>query len=391
MRGLDKTFVEDLNNKYKNIIEFVKDNNDVFLGIRENYINLYVDGGSILKLEYKEKKNGEKYYSASFDEKYYKNNDEMQQKIKNMDKKDIEQWIEMLPEFRKRVKNYQRKEGDCEDIKCKKREKILQQKLLLEFNNNSDYFAYDMEYAIESAQYSLKDSKGIIIPKKKPKTAGRADILLISKPDDKKQIKIYSMEVKHGIGAFGGVNDKKDVIKDGKTIDERSFGSGIAGHLMNNVKIINSVRNNQLYEGKIDLRNNMLSEVKSIMKAYKDLKLIKNSNFKDINWDEVSLKEGKNAIEMVFFLGDYKNECLSFENYLGLNNKGEAKYSVRKLLLDKQTKEKLDLEFLTYDEMIDEIKIRKTQTNCESEIDKNDLEIEQYYTINKESFKKIKN
>ena len=41
----------------------------------------------------------------------------------------------------------------------------------------------------------------------------------------------------------------------------------------------------------------------------------------------------------------------------------------------------LDLEFLTYDEMIDEIKIRKTQTNCESEIDKSDLEIEQllYY------------
>ena len=55
----------------------------------------------------------------------------------------------------------------------------------------------------------------------------------MSKPLDNK-VTIYFMEVKEGIHSFSGINDK---------IGEESFGSGIIGHLKNNVKIINLVRN----------------------------------------------------------------------------------------------------------------------------------------------------
>ena len=55
MRGLNPEFEKEFleNGKFRGIIEYVKKQDDVFLGVRENYINLYVDGGSFFKLEYK--------------------------------------------------------------------------------------------------------------------------------------------------------------------------------------------------------------------------------------------------------------------------------------------------------------------------------------------------
>ena len=70
MRGLNPEFEKEFleNGKFRGIIEYVKKQDDVFLGVRENYINLYVDGGSFFKLEYKSRKG----HVGSFDEKYYK-------------------------------------------------------------------------------------------------------------------------------------------------------------------------------------------------------------------------------------------------------------------------------------------------------------------------------
>ena len=57
MRKLNQKFEDMFKNEYNGIIQYVKKNDKVFLGIRHNYINLYVDGGSFLKLTYHPKLN----------------------------------------------------------------------------------------------------------------------------------------------------------------------------------------------------------------------------------------------------------------------------------------------------------------------------------------------
>lgn len=389
MRELNPNFEKELiNGKFKKIIDYVKSQDDVFLGVRKNCIDLYVDGGCFFKLEYGPKKG----YRASMDEKYYKTcpNRKPQKlckllKEKQLDDECFEEWFKLLPELKKIVKEYQ--EQKLPDIK-KKREKILQQKLVHEFNKNSNYFAYDIEYAIEGATDWVKKANGEPYKNKKPKTEGRADILLISKPTIDNKISVYFMEVKEGIGAFSGTTDKED---------EETFGSGIIGHLKNNTKIINLIRNNIPYTSEyrkekfpkkttIDIRETILSEIKNIMTFYKDSGLIQNDNFKNIDYKKLTLKEGEDAIKMVFFLGNYSDGCKSFENYLGINCNpdAEAKYSVRKLLDNKHART-LDLDYISYKDIIN-FKYIKTPKTC----DDNDFELDiegKYKEIRKKEFK----
>ena len=51
MRVINESFKEKFKEDFKFIIDFVKENDDVFLGIRNNCINLYANGGSFFKLE----------------------------------------------------------------------------------------------------------------------------------------------------------------------------------------------------------------------------------------------------------------------------------------------------------------------------------------------------
>ena len=384
MRGLNPEFEKEFleNGKFRGIIEYVKKQDDVFLGVRENYINLYVDGGSFFKLEYKSRKG----YVGSFDEKYYKYCIERKPKklssINGKTIEDIKDWINLFPDLKKIVKDYQEK---IIPKTKKSREKILQQKLVHEFNKNSNYFAYDIEYAIKGAIDYVYDAKKNRT-NKKPKTEGRADILLISKPVNNK-ITIYFMEVKEGLGALSGIN-----------LREVSLGSGIVGHLKNNTKIVNLVRKNKLYESEyrrihypknptIDIKKILLQEVINIMSFYHKCGLIENKNFKDIDdYSKINLKEDDEAIKLVFFLGNYPEGCESFEHYLGIrcDEKLASDFSVKKLLDNKQ-EEKLNLDYITYDNMIG-FKYIKTTKNC----DQNGFELEiedKYKEIRKEEFK----
>ena len=391
MRGLVKCpffIVFLVNGKFKILVDFVKSQEDVFLGVREDYINLYVDGGSFFKLEYLPSKG----YVGSIDEKYFNHcRDRMPKILKDINNvgiHDINDWITILPELKSVVKDYQ--ESKIPDTR-KEREKILQQKLVHEFNKNSDFFAYDIEYAIKDATDYLKDANKNPLRNRNPKTEGRADILLMSKPLDNK-VTIYFMEVKEGIHSFSGINDK---------IGEESFGSGIIGHLKNNVKIINLVRNNQLYSSmyrqekypkkpQINLRELLLCELKNIMALYKDCGLIKNPNFKDIEYNNLSLKDNDEAIKLVFFLGNYRKDCKSFENYLGINcnENEEAKFSVRKLLDNKESKN-LNLDYISSNNMID-FKYIKEEKNCEQNGFCLDIEdTNKYIEIKKKDFLNI--
>ena len=78
MRKLSCDFQEKFHNEFKGIIDYVKNNKDVFLEIRNNAINLYVAGGSMFKIKYNSKEN---QYIGSIEENYFKICQEKRPKI----------------------------------------------------------------------------------------------------------------------------------------------------------------------------------------------------------------------------------------------------------------------------------------------------------------------
>ena len=227
MRVLDPEFEKKFENELHPIIDFVKNNEDVFLGIRNNYIDLYVDGGCFFELTYSKRN---KTIKGKIDTKYFNDCPQKMPKslnaINNKPLNSIDCWMKILYDLKDIVSNFQK--GNISKSKKTKREKILQQKLIHEFNNDSKYFAYDMEYVIEGLRDYVLDAKKL--PKKDknnpeqiktPKQLGRTDIILINKPSNNK-IKVYFMEVKEGTDAFSGVlpNNSNDE-------SAPSFGSGI--------------------------------------------------------------------------------------------------------------------------------------------------------------------
>lgn len=383
MRKLDATFKEKFHKEYKGVIKYVKDNKDVFLGIRNNTINLYVAGGSMFKLE---QKRGNQYI-GSIDENYFKTCKERRpkilDKINNEPISNIQDWIDIFDKLKEVVIEYQYKK--LPSLNQRKKEKVLQQKLVFEFNTrqNSNYYAYDMEYNLEGANDYIFDANKKPIKGRKTKTPGRSDIMLINKPVDNK-ITIYFMEVKEGIGSFSGVSKSN-----------QTFGSGIVGHIKNYMPLLHLAKTNKKYESKyrkdnnldnsiIDIRETLLCEVISNMSFYQEFGLIENDNFKNIDYHSLELKKGTEGIELVFFLGNYKNpeKVGSFENHLGIRG-GKATYSVKKLL-NNNMKSELDLDYVTEDEMFD-FKFIKTEKDCDDG-DFN-LDIDSYEVVKKNEFK----
>jgi len=408
LRTLDKDFELKFKNEFKPLINYVREHKEIFLAIRNNYINLYVDGGSILKLSFN---SITKDCTGEIDLKYFTlknipnelrddfNKMQEDRKIKNnknyfhIYKKKVDDiifWIKLFDEIIPIVKGFQR--NTLGDKRKTNREKVVQQELIREFNNtNSNYYAYDMEYVIEGLNdwvYYASPIEGKIA-KQKPKTLGRADIMLISVPNNNK-IKIYSMEVKEGTKSFGGVDAAK-----------LSFGSGIVGHLKNNVEIINCARSGETYipeyrneshDKKFYIQQNFLKEISYAMKFYDDNDLINNNNFKGKfkeNDKKLSLVDEKDSVELVFFLGGYPKHLLnkigSFENHLGIDG-GSARYSVNGLLNNKM-KDQINLDFLKYTDLFNFKYIKEIKGFEDVKKAKNyenigfNLNIEEYPTI----------
>ena len=383
MRKLDKDFEKMFHNQYKGIVDYVRTHDEIFLGIRNNYINLYVDGGSFLKLSFD--KNTKKC-KGSIDRKYfdgkYIKEPEVLKDINGKTIENINDWINIFDDLVLDIKKYQ---NGCYDKNLKtKREKIIQQKLVKEFNKKSDFFAYDIEYVIEGLNDYVYNSNHEPIFEKKPRTLGRADIMLISKPQ-KSKIKVYFMEVKEGNGAFGGVlaNNSKDKYAP-------TFGSGIVGHFKNNVEIINCARKgtefkSQYRNKRFKIREILLEEIKYALHFYTTFKLIKNpyfANLSDKEIEKIDISEEKDSVNLVFFLGNYKDKE-SFENYLGIGNGKHSNYSVKRLLDNKMSKE-INLEYIKTKDLFD-FKVLKTEKDYKSN-DYN-LDIENYDEIKAKAFK----
>ena len=285
-RGIDEnvTIYKKLKGEYSGVIDRVNsEENDYWLGIRDDYAILYYKCGKILGMS----KNG----SLSFDKKYFDKKFVKKTGIKPdvfENKKTIENWYRIETLIRDAVSDYQ----------ITKHEKRAQQEFILVNNRNKDseWFIVDMEYCIPNFSY------------------GRFDMIAISRQKICGKHKIRLIELKSGTKAFGGTK-----IEDGKI----KYGSGILGHINNFYQFLYS-------NSGCDNVRNLAEEICLIIRNYHKLGV--NVNIGNLNVDDIDYEP--KSVECVILCANIKNEITatkSIKNYIYDYQQGSSEYNIEKL------------------------------------------------------------
>jgi hypothetical protein len=158
-RGLSENFLKDLLSGYlKPILECVKNDDTLFLGIRENYINIYYRGGSILKLT-----ENKKYYLAEFNTNYFQDekNTSGNKKFniaKIKDKKSAETLVAQFPFLKLKMDNYfsthRNNEREFQQVTARENNHSI-------ISNDTDYFITDIEYTNSTSKEARFDMVAI--------------------------------------------------------------------------------------------------------------------------------------------------------------------------------------------------------------------------------------
>jgi len=181
VRGIDA----DLANAFKNskLYELYTEHPDeLFLGVRDNYLNLYYNCDSIAKIAYKKR---EEAVSCKIDRYFLDGNHYRKNKL-----------VILNPcEIRKNYRVIKKHSNDVVKAKKDKKEKKAQSKLVILNNENksSNWFCIDIEYA-------------------NPNFRGRFDIIAISKTKKPKH-KVALIELKYGNDAIGGKSGIYEHVK----------------------------------------------------------------------------------------------------------------------------------------------------------------------------------
>lgn len=163
--------------------ERILNDNTLMLAVRNDYLNVYYRGGSLLKLS-KKPKNG---YEASFDPNYAKGSPfsvpDSPKRIRS--RNDMQSWVDSFPQ-RKQIMDYW-------FTKHPKMEREFQQLVVRE--NNHSPISKDTEYFISDIELAESD------------LAARFDLLGFQWPIDNRQsgnVRLALMEMKYGDGALAG-------------------------------------------------------------------------------------------------------------------------------------------------------------------------------------------
>lgn len=144
-RGLSDEFMMELKDGFlKPLLDFVKKDDTLLLQIRNNYINIYYRGGSLLKLE--ETGNN---YKACFDENYFKEGKVYLPNIIN-NNSTIKEWIDKIPNLKQCIDEYfslikNSSEREFQQLVARENSNSI-------ISNSTDYFVTDIEYANSSIQ-----------------------------------------------------------------------------------------------------------------------------------------------------------------------------------------------------------------------------------------------
>lgn len=295
-RGLNNAFLEKFKNSDWHTF-FNNHQNELILGIRNNYVNIYYKCSNVVKIELKKEKLCGKIAGSYLE----------------LDSKKKEVTIESSM-----LKNkYETIKSNINIKQENKIEKAAQQRLILNNNSNtkSEWFCVDLEYVLQ-----LKGEKS---------EYGRFDIIAITK---KAPYKVALIELKATRGAIGGISEnfKEFLEKNDKELgtvllDEKgslknvgSLGSGVLGHTYDYVNYLKT----DYY--KSDLKR----EIIDIIKNYQELKVIDKNEFVDISEDKISEQP-----EIYFLTINNEKDSLrkTMYNYLCNKNTNASKYNLEKI------------------------------------------------------------
>lgn len=239
MRKLSDSFMKKLQGEWKPLLDYILSDSKLDLQIRDNYINVYYQGGNILKI------NPRSFY---FDEFYFykdcakKRKTPLQEESKSgnvkakniiaelVDKRDcllsplqshqLDKSVaaEYFQKAKKIMRDWEKTLN--EQLGISHAEKQEQQQIALANRKNTDYVVWDLEYAV-STDYSFKYN-GSVEDKKKP----RFDIIAIHKGQ------IIVIELKKGLNAL----ERKSGIVDHIDSYECTIGRDNLGDFLKEMK-----------------------------------------------------------------------------------------------------------------------------------------------------------
>ena len=317
MRGLDEKHLKKFKESEVGWFDFYKKyKKEIFLGIRNNYINLYYKGMNIAKIQ------------GNF------NNARISNKYVNKNYKGKSKEISITyDDFNKKYENVIKPEVIKHINKNKLWEKSTQQSLILKNNQNknSNWICIDMEYSKQRKNNNSNNGKSF----------GRFDIIAVNK----KNFEVALIELKVGKDAIGG---KSGLLKHAQDwnyayIENDLFNQDIEGGSNSLKKEIVRIINN-----KIKLENDF--PIKSC--SIKDFKNIKPSfYFLICSGNNLTLNEVKNEVRKYLWSED---KCKNYNI-----KKVSKKYNVEENLYDITTKKdgKLYCQFLFIDGQGDNIRI----------------------------------
>ncbi len=305
MRGLNANVIREIlgntdveYQKLREIINEIRSSNklELFLGIRDDYINLYYKGANVVKIEFykngsiKGIKTHNKYWSGIGTGYKTVSLTELNTIISNIEK--------YLTNENKMEKNWQQA-----TIVRNNREK------------NPDWFLLDMEYIMERKNDGERNY-------------GRFDIVAIS---NNTEVPIVGLvEVKVDIDAFSGSGGDTPNLTTCKPIsystdNAQKLGSGVLGHFSDFIRYCDDSKY-VAKDGKTVGRFNVLrKEIVNILENYKELGLY--SNVVQSLLEKIKIKGISDTPEILFLLfGDKKTEEdieKQFKRYVGTVKKGK--------------------------------------------------------------------
>lgn len=199
-RGITKDFADAF--KQSELYKLYGEHKDeLFIGVRNNYLNLYYNCDSIAKIEFKKRDNKivciiDKYY---LDGNHY--NSKAEGKRYKIEQSEIYKQYEVIKKH--------------SNVKVTPEKKAQSKLALLNNNNNaSKWFCIDVEYV---KQFSNKQEK------KEADFNGRFDIIALSKA---KPHKVALIELKYGSGAIGGKSGIYKHVEDFTKFCDKDYFNG---------------------------------------------------------------------------------------------------------------------------------------------------------------------
>jgi hypothetical protein len=296
MRSLGKTLIKSLNEgELSPVLNLVKNDEELFLGIRERNAIVYYMGGKIMDITFPRGRS----VKITIDKKYFEDGIGPGFITRNHPR----EWCENIASLKDTIKRFQLKKTSI------KIDKIIQQIILTGNNSspNKEYFIVDMEYSMPGIAY------------------GRFDFIGLRKNENSKKYQIVLIELKQGSGAFGtSCKSNSDNSK------MNPYGSGVVGHAWNFSKFL---------ENKEKIKGNtpasyLQKDIVNIICDYRMLGLLDSDVIPDINpEDGIGYIDGDTGqIEIIFICANANESAReSISKYLGTHPVKEknAKYNVK--------------------------------------------------------------